>query len=412
MCDKGRKERKILHVDLDAFFVSVEQVLHPELRGKPVVVGGEPGSRGVVASASYEARGYGLRAGMPLTTAYRLCPEAIFLKGSFPRYRDASARFMAILAEFTPYLEPVGIDEAYLDLTGFEPLYGSIWGTALRIKQRIRDEIKITASAGIATSKLVAKIASDIAKPDGLLEVAPGEERLFLAPLPIVKLPCVGPKMERSLKGMGVSTVGELANLPVPLLTANLGALGEAIHRYALGIDERKVEPAQAAKSISRETTFIEDTLDYRFLKATLRYLSERLGAELRCEGRRARCISLKLRYADFDSTTRSRTLKGATNADQVIFGAGVELLERALSQRRQLVRLIGIGVSSLIGEQKQLSLLDSSTERWERLDRAIDCIRNRYGFSAIQRGQNLSLKDIFPTDNGDYVLATPSLSR
>lgn len=408
----NRKERRILHVDLDAFFVSVEQVLNPALRGKPVVVGGEPGARGVVASASYEARAYGLYAGMSLTTAYRLCPEAIFIRGSFPRYRDASARFMAILAEFTPYLEPVGIDEAYLDLTGFEPVYGSTWGTALRIKQRIRDEIKITASVGIATSKLVAKIASDMAKPDGLLEVATGEERLFLAPLPIVKLPCVGPKMERSLKGMGVTTIGELANLPVPLLKANLGPLGEAIHRYALGIDERKVEPPQAAKSISRETTFIEDTLDYNFLKATLRYLSERVGAELRREGREARCVTLKLRYADFDSITRSRTLRGATNADQVIFGVGVVLLERALCQRRQLVRLIGIGVSSLIGEQKQLSLLDSSIERWERLDRAIDRIRNRYGFTAIQRGQSLPLKDIFPTENGDYVFATPSLSR
>ena len=409
MCDN---ERRILHVDLDAFFVSAERVLNAELWGKPVVVGGESGYRGVVASASYEARAYGLRAGMPLTRAYRLCPEAIFLKGSFPRYRDASAKFMAILAEFTPYLEPRGIDEAYLDLTGFEPLYGSTWGTALRIKQRIKDEIKITASIGIAASKLVAKIASDIAKPDGLLEVAPGEERLFLAPLPIATLTCVGPKMERSLRGMGINTIGELVDLPVCLLRADLGALGEVIYRYALGIDERKVEPPQAAKSISRETTFIEDTLDYPFLKATLRYLSERVGAELRYEGRRARCVTLNLRYADFESISRSRTLGEATNVNQVIFDIGVELLEKALSQRRQLVRLIGIGVSSLIGEQKQLSLLDSSIERWERLDRAMDRIRSRYGFTVIQRGQNLPLKDIFPIEKGDYVLATPSLSR
>ena len=405
-------EQRILHVDLDAFFVSVEQALNPELKEKLVIVGGEPGSRGVVASASYEARAYGICAGMPLKKAHRLCPGAIFLKGSFPRYRAASSRFMAILADFTPQLEPVGIDEAYLDLTGFEPLYGATLETAIRIKHRIKSEIGITASVGIATSKSVAKVASDLAKPDGLLEVAPGEERLFLAPLPIAKLPCVGPKTERSLKGMGVTTIGQLASLPASLLKANFGALGEAIHRYAMGIDERGIEPPQAAKSISRETTFIEDTLDYPFLKAVLRYLSERVGAELRRGGRRARCVTLKLRYADFDSITRSRTLGESTSSNEAIFDVGIKLLEGALSQRRQLVRLIGIGVSSLIGDERQLSLLNSSKERWERLDGVIDRIRSRYGFTAIQRGQTLPLREVFPTENGDYMLKTPSLSR
>lgn len=402
--------RKILHIDLDAFFVSVEQAHNPELRGKPVIVGGEPGSRGVVACASYEARAYGLCAGMPLRRAYRLCPEAIFLKGSLPRYRDASARFIAILADFSPQLEPVGLDEAYLDLTGFEPIYGPTLKTALRIKQRIKNEIGITASVGIATSKLVAKIASELAKPDGLLEVASGEELLFLAPLPIVKLPGVGPKTEQLLEG--VTTIGELANLPASFLKHSLGALGEVIHRYAMGIDEREVEPPQAAKSISRETTLIEDTLDRPLLRAVLCYLSERVGAELRQQERRARCVTLKLRYADFDSITRSRTLREATNADQAIFDAGVELLEGALSQRGQRVRLIGIGVSNLVGEERQLSLLDSSMERWELLDRVIDRIRRRYGFTAVQRGQTLPLKDVSTTENGNYLLATPSLSR
>ena len=395
MCDK---ERKVLHVDLDAFFVSVEQVRNPELWGRPVVVGGEPGARGVVACASYEARAYGIYAGMPLTRAYRLCPHAIFLKGSFPRYRDASARFIAILADFTPQLEPTGLDEAYLDLTGFEPIYGPTSEAALSMKQRIKGEIGVTASIGIGTSKLVAKIASDLAKPDGLVEVAPGEERLFLAPLAIARLPCVGSKTEQLLKRLGVTTVGELADLSAPLLRARLGSMGDVLYRYARGIDERRVETPLAAKSISRETTFIGDTLDYPFLKATLRYLSERVGAELRREGRRARCVTLKLRYADFDTITRSRTLKGAINADQAIFDVGVALLGRALWQRRQLVRLIGIGVSSLIGEERQLSLLDSSMECWERLDRVIDRLRHRYGFTAIQRGQTLPLKDAFPT--------------
>jgi len=404
--------RKILHVDLDAFFVSVEQALNPELRGKPVVVGGEPSSRGVVASASYEARAYGICAGMPLKKAHRLCPEAIFLKGSFPRYRAASSRFMAILADFTPELEPAGIDEAYLDLTGFEPIYGPALETALRIKHKVKSEIGITASVGIARSKLVAKVASDLAKPDGLLEVPPGEERLFLAPLPIAKLPCVGPKTERRLQRMGITTIGEFASVPASLLQANFGVLGEMIHRYALGIDDRRIEPPQAAKSISRETTFIEDTLDMPFLKAVLRYLSERVGAELRREGRRARRITLKLRYADFDSITRSRTLRESINCDEAIFAVAVKLLERALGQRRQLVRLIGIGVSNLTGDERQLSLLSSPTERWERLDGVIDGIRSRYGFIAIQRGQTLLLKQVFPTENGDYMLKTPSLSR
>ncbi|MFQ5925273.1 MAG: DNA polymerase IV [Dehalococcoidia bacterium] len=409
MCDKGRK---IFHVDLDAFFVSVERVLNPRLRGKPVVVGGEPGLRGVVASASYEARAYGLCAGMPLTRAHRLCPQAIFLKGSFPRYREASAHFMAILADFTPYLEPVGIDEAYLDLSGFESLYGPAAETALRMKKRIKDEIKITASIGIGSSKMVAKVASDLAKPDGLLEVPPGEERPFLAPLPIANLPCVGPKTEKVLKGMGVTTIGELADLPASLLRGSFGILGETIHRYARGIDDRRVEPPQAAKSISRETTFVEDTLDRPFLRATLRYLSERVGAELRRERRQARCVTLKLRYADFDTITRSRTLREATNVDQVIFDAGLELLERSLGQRRQRVRLIGIGVSSLVGDERQLSMLDLSLERWQRLDRVIDRLRQRYSFTAIQRGQTLLLKQVFPTERGDYLLNTPSLSR
>lgn len=409
MCDKGRK---ILHIDLDAFFVSVEQALNPGLRGKPVVVGGEPGLRGVVASASYEARTYGLRAGMPLTQAHRLCPQAIFLKGSFPRYRQAAERFISILAHFTPYLEATGIDEAYLDLTGFEPLYGPTWGTALQIKQRIRKEIGITASIGIAGSKVVAKVASELAKPDGLLEVAPGEERLFLAPLPIARLPCVGPKTEKVLQGMGVTTIGQLADVPPSLLKASFGLLGEVMHRYARGIDERRVEPPPAAKSISRETTFIQDTLDYPFLRGTLCYLSERVGAELRRGGRRARCVTLKVRYADFDTLTRSRALKQATNADQAIFDVGLELLERVLCHRRQRVRLIGIGVSNLVGDGRQLSLLDPSTERLGCLDRVIDRIRSRYGFTAIQRGRTLLLKDFFPRERGDYLLNTPALCR
>jgi DNA polymerase-4 len=197
-----------MHIDLDAFFVSVEQLENPELKGKPVVVGGRPHGRGVVASASYEARAFGLHAGMPLATASRLCPQAIFIEGSFPKYRHASERFMTILADFSPYVEPLGLDEAYLDVTGFESIYGSIHQMAVKIKQRIKDELGLCASVGIASCKVVAKVASELSKPDGLLEIAAGNERSFLAPLPVAKLPGIGRKTERILNGLGINTIG------------------------------------------------------------------------------------------------------------------------------------------------------------------------------------------------------------
>jgi len=201
--------RRIMHIDLDAFFVSVEQAVNPKLKGKPVIVGGRPDRRGVVAAASYEARAFGLHSGMPLATASRLCPQAIFIEGSFPRYREASKKFMAILADFSPYLEPVGLDEAYLDATGFESLHGSTRQMAVKIKQRVKDELDLCASIGIAGSKVVAKVASDLSKPDGLLEIAAGDERTFLAPLPIGRLPGIGKKTEQLLKGLGIHTIGQ-----------------------------------------------------------------------------------------------------------------------------------------------------------------------------------------------------------
>ncbi len=200
--------RQIMHIDLDAFFVSVEQVLNPELKGKPVVVGGRPDRRGVVASASYEARAFGLYAGMPLSTASRLCPQAAFIEGSFPKYRDASQKFMAILADFSPFIEPVGLDEAYLDATGFESIYGSVHRMAVAIKQRIKDELGLCASVGMASCKVVAKVASELSKTDGLLEVAAGEEASFLAPLPVARLPGIGKKTERILRGLDINTIG------------------------------------------------------------------------------------------------------------------------------------------------------------------------------------------------------------
>ena len=402
----------IMHIDLDAFFVSVEQALNPELKGKPVVVGGKPDRRGVVASASYEARAFGLHAGMPLITARRLCPQAIFIEGSFTRYREASQRFMAILADFSPYLEPVSLDEAYLDVTGFESIHGSIHQMALAIKQRIKEELGLSASVGIASGKVVAKIAAELSKPDGLLEIAAGEERSFLAPLPIAKLPGIGKKTEGILNGLGINTIGQLANMPLSALKGHFGVFAELLHRHANGIDDRQIEPPAAAKSISRETTFAQDTRDRSLLKATLGYLSERVGAELRQKGRQAGCVTLKLRYADFSTITRRHTLIKATDADQTIFDTGLKLLTTALSLEKQLVRLIGIGVSNLTEPGRQLDMLDSSAQRLERLNEAIDRIRKKYGFTAIQTGRTLPLKDIFPAGDDGYTLHTPSLSR
>lgn len=405
--------RTIMHVDLDAFFVSVEQVLNPELRGKPVVVGGRPGGRGVVASASYEARVFGLHAGMPLTTASHLCPQAIFIEGSFSRYSDASRKFMDILADFLPFLEPMGLDEAYLDVTGFESIYGSAHQMAVAIRQRVKDEVKLCASVGIASCKVVAKVASEKSKPDGLIEVAKGEERSFLAPLPVGDLPGIGKKTERVLKSLGIDTVGKLSTMHLDFLTSHFGAYGEVLHYFSNGIDDRKVENLpSAAKSISRETTFDKDTRDRSLLKATLRYLSERVGADLRGQDRRAKCVTLKLRYADFTTITRSHTLSQTFESDQSIFETVAKALDRALFLEKQPVRLIGIGVSSLTESGHQLNMLDSSVRRMERLNKTIDRIRDKYGFVAIQTGRTLLLKDIFPETNRGYSLHTPSLSR
>lgn len=409
---KPTASRTIMHIDLDAFFVSVEQVLNPELKGKPVVVGGRPGGRGVVASASYEARAFGVHSGMPLKTARQLCPQAIFVEGSFPRYRQASEKFMAILADFSPFIEPMGIDEAYLDVTGFESLYGSIHQMAVTIRQRIKNELGLCASVGIASNKVVAKVASDLSKPDGLLEVPRGEEHIFLSPLSIDKLPGVGRKTEQILWGLGIQTIGKLSALPVDALKSHLGVFGEVLHRWASGVDDRKVEMPAAAKSISRETTFEKDNRNRTLLKATLRYLTERVGAELRESRKAARCVTIKLRWADFTTITRQQTLRQPTDADQVIFTTGLKLMNRALLTEKQPVRLIGIGVAILVESGQQLNLLDSSAQRLERLNRAIDRIREKYGFTAIQTGRTLLLKDLFPTDEDGYTLHTPSLSR
>lgn len=386
--------RRIIHADLDAFFVSVEQVLDPSLKGKPVIVGGHPEGRGVVASASYEARAFGVRSAMPVATAKRFCPEAIFISGNFANYREASRKFMAILADFSPFLEPGGLDEAYLDATGFESLYGTIHNMGVLIKKRVRDELGLPVSLGIASAKIVAKVASAASKPDGLLEIEPGREAAFLAPLAVSKLPGVGKKTEAVLLNLGMRTLGDIASAPGDLLTSRLGVHGGHLRNFARGIDDRPVEAPGEAKSMSRETTFAIDTLDREFLLATLYHLTERVGADMRAHEKLARSVTLKLRYADFTTVTRSQTFKQGIDADQAIFDTGKKLLTQTLTAQKQSVRLIGVALSGFVPTARQLDMLDGKAERLNELNRAVDRIRERYGFNAIQTGRTVDFKE------------------
>jgi DNA polymerase-4 len=385
----------ILHVDLDAFFVSVEQSLTPELRGKPVIVGGRPERRGVVAAASYEARAFGVKSAMPLARAYQLCPQAIFLQGNHRRYGEFSEKFMTILSDFTPAMEPGGLDEAFLDITGCD-IFGTPREIAVKIKARVKDELELVASVGIASCKIVAKIASDFGKPDGLVEVPAGQEKEFLAPLPINSMPGIGPKTEQALKSLGITTIGALAGLPVSILKNKFGSYGIMLHNHANGIDSRKIESPGEARSISHETTFSHDTGDMKYLHAVLRLLCEKVGARLRSEQKYARSVSLKLRFDDFETINRSRTLRETTHIDDVIYETAVEMLDRALRNQRKLVRLIGVEAANLVDRGKQLSLFDQQRQRRERRDKAVDRIRQKYGFDAVQSGQAMALKQIF----------------
>lgn len=399
--------------DLDCFFVAVERAQDPSLNGKLVVVGAAPGQRGVIACASYEARAFGLKAGMPLAQARRLCPQAIFLQGHFDRYLEVSRDFMAILQEYSPFIQPMGLDEAYLDMTGFESLYGPPAEVAMRIKARVRNELKVTVSVGIASSKVTAKVASDACKPDGLLEVPPGGDAAFLAPRPIEELPGVGEKTLPTMRRLSIHTIGNLAATDPVVLRCVFGKWGDILHLSANGIEHSPITEAPAAqKSISRETTFPHDTHDIPFIKSTLRYLAERVGAELRREEMRARHVVLKLRWDDFTTLTRHHTFRQPADTDEAIYDSGLALLLKELSKDPRQVRLIGIGVGGLTPRERQLALMESPTERYQRLALALDSIRDKYGYTAIQRGLTFALKEEFPEEHGRYLLATAALSR
>jgi DNA polymerase-4 len=301
----------------------------------------------------------------------------------------------------------MGLDEAYLDVTGFESIHGSIKQMAEKLRRRIKKELGINASVGIAGGKLTAKVASEKAKPDGLLEVPPGGDAAFLAPLPVGDMPGIGKKTEQRLKELGVDTIGKLAKVPVTNLKAYFGSFGLLLSRYSQGIDDSKVEPPPEAKSISRETTFDEDTRDRKLLEATLRYLSERVGSKLRQKNKKAKCITLKLRSADFSTATRRRTISQPTDADQVIFTTGMELLKRELFIQKQPVRLIGIGVSHFTEPDSQLNMLDNMPQRLEGLNRAVDRYARSTALQQYRRAGRAARTSSLESDRV-YSLHTP----
>jgi DNA polymerase-4 len=351
--------RWIIHADLDAFFASVEQLDRPELRGRPVVVGAPPQSRGVVAAASYEARAFGIRSGMPMAAALRLCPEAVRISPRFERYGEISRRVMDIFRQFTPLVESVSLDEAFLDVTEVvangrpaeEPALSTVEGIARAIKERVRQEVGLTVSVGVASSRSVAKIASDADKPDGLLLVPPGMERQFLAPLPVHSLWGVGPKTAERLAAESITTIGELAERSEEWARRLFGEWGVYFLHLAQGIDDSPVVVEHERKSVSSEITFPRDVSDPRALEASLRQLVRETAARLRRHCLKGRTVRIKLRLADFSTFTRQTTLAQPTDAIDTIFREAARLLAREVTNGRRF-RLLGVGVSNLRPEE------------------------------------------------------------
>ncbi len=394
-------QSSILHVDMDAFFVSVELLERPELRGKPVVVGGRPDQRGVVSAASYEARKYGIHSAMPLRTAGRLCPHAVFLDGHHEKYGVWSDRVATILARFSPIVEMVSIDEAYLDLSGTERLHGPPLAAADKLLRTITQTTALPCSAGLATTRLVAKVASDQAKPRGLVWVAPGREARFLAPLPVRKIPGIGEVTERALRAMGIETVEQIAAVPQEKLEMIFGQWGTALYRKARGGDSYEFVIDAEPKSISHNHTFGEDTEDSNALGAMLSHLSQKACKRLREAGLATRTLTLTIRYAGFETHTRSKTLGEPTRLDGDIFGVFQELFSVHRDPRRK-VRLLGVSLSGLTHGKAQLDLLEAERRaRLEKLTSAADRLRDRFGFNKVQFGGSL-LRDEPDHNGGD----------
>lgn len=385
----------ILHVDMDAFYASVEERDRPELAGRPLIVGGTPEGRGVVAAANYAVRKFGVHSAMSTATALRLCPHAIVLPVRMSHYAAISRQIRAIFFRYTPLVEPLSLDEAFLDVTGSEKLFGRAERIAGRIKQEIRSETGLVASVGVAPNKFLAKIASDLEKPDGLVIVPPEQVQTFLDPLPVGRIWGVGKATQGALEQLGVRTIAHLRGLSLDSLETQFGQQGEYFWRLARGLDDRAVVPDREAKSISHETTFRADISDAEVLRAWLLELTEQVARRLRRHGQRGRTVHIKVRFADFRTITRSRTLAHPTDATHALYQAARELLSGALPSHRQGVRLLGVGASGFNGNRAvQRTLFDeqgeAETAKQRQLDRAADAVREKFGATALSRGSGV----------------------
>ncbi len=380
----------ILHVDMDAFYAAIEQRDRPELRGKPVVVGGGSG-RGVVAAASYEARRFGIHSAMPGRRAAQLCPDAVFVRGNLHHYAEVGRRVREIFHRYTPLVQPLSLDEAFLDVAGSRRLHGDARTIGRAIKDAIGDELCLTASVGIAPLKFVAKIASDLNKPDGFVEVAEGGVVAFLDPLPVSRLWGVGRVGQQKLQQLGLRCVGDIRTFDPEILKQKFGSWGEHLWRLANGIDPRKVVPDRSAKQISHERTFSEDIADEVMLRAVVSYLSEQVARRLRRHGREARTVSIKYRREDFQTFARSRTFQRPTHSTDEIFQNAADLLEEMRCKQPRPVRLIGVTAGALTdrGAPKQLSLFDlrEGESSQKQVDQVIDSLAGQIGEKAVYRG-------------------------
>ncbi|HTA57305.1 MAG TPA: DNA polymerase IV [Candidatus Baltobacteraceae bacterium] len=384
----------ILHVDMDAFFVSVELLDRPDLRGKPVVVGGRPDQRGVVSAASYEARKFGIHSAMPLRTAGRLCPHAVFLDGHHEKYSEWSDRIASILSKFSPIVEMVSVDEAYLDLSGTERLHGPPLAAADKLLRTITRQTGLPCSGGLATTRLTAKVASDQGKPRGLVWVAPGMEARFLAPLPIRKIPGIGEVTERALRALSIETVEQLASHSQEKLEKIFGQWGTALFRKARGGDAYELLIDAEPKSISHNHTFGEDTSNVAEMETLLSHLSQKACKRLRQAGLSTRTLTLTIRYAGFETYTRSKTLTEPAQLDTDIFAAFLNLFRQHRDSKRK-VRLLGVAFSALCHGAQQLDLLESGRrEKLEKLTKAADHLRDKFGFASVQFGGSLRRDD------------------
>ena len=391
----------ILHVDMDAFYASIEERDRPELMGKPVIVGGTPEGRGVVAAANYVARQYGIHSAMAAVTARRLCPQAICLPPRMQYYAEVSKQIHEIFQRFTPIIEPLSLDEAFLDVSGSERLFGSAADIGHRIKAVIREELRLVASVGVAPVKFVAKIASDLQKPDGFVVVDAKRVQEFLDPLPASRLWGVGRVAGEVFRKLGIRTIGQLRKLPVIVLTDHFGQSGEQLWRLAHGLDERQVVPDHHAKSISTETTFAADIQDREVLRAWLLELTDQVASRLRRQSLQGRTVQLKIRFADFRTITRSETLPAPTNTTFEIAQAARRILDTRLPASHLDVRLLGVEVSGFEHSDQSQGLLFDQGERHKQkqLDATIDQITDRFGKASLRRASGLREADKHPSE-------------